>query len=117
MAPPSPPTQVWVEDLHKLSKGVKQVSEFREWLSELHLHSELAQRAAFGPPGDGSDGSDADEPPVPVTFKLQYHCNFGQNMCLTGVAKTMVSWDVQEAVPLQWGDGDVWSAQVQLTSR
>jgi hypothetical protein len=105
-----PPTaQVWVEDLHRFTKSAKRSHEFREWLSELHLHSELAHRAV------GREIA-VREAAVPVTFKLQYRCNFGQNMCITGVAKTLGSWNVEQAVPLEWGDGDVWSASVHLNS-
>ncbi len=100
---------MWVEELHRFTSTAKQCYELREWLSELHLHSELAHRAV----GREITVRDA---AVPVTFKLQYRCNFGQNMCITGVATTLGSWDVEQAVPLEWTDGDVWSASVKLNS-
>lgn len=79
-----------------------------EWLLHLHRTSQLA-RSATGSLSE-LDASTL----VPVTFKLQYRCKFGQNLYIVGICSELGCWDVAKAVPLQWNDGDVWSTNVTL---
>ena len=52
--------------------------------------------------------------PLAVTFSLEYNCAFGQNIYLSGSSSSLGGWDVEKAVPLEWTDGDRWSATVEL---
>ena len=52
---------------------------------------------------------------VSVSFQLPYRCKFGQQLCLVGDSKELGAWDVAEAVPMTWTDGDVWVVDMQLT--
>jgi hypothetical protein len=45
---------------------------------------------------------------VKVTTKL------GQDVVLVGSHATMGSWSIDDALPLQWTDGHVWRASVEL---
>lgn len=39
---------------------------------------------------------------VSVTFKLPYHCKYGQKLCLIGSNEVLGGWRVESAVPMNW---------------
>jgi hypothetical protein len=49
-----------------------------------------------------------------VRFQLPYHCKYGQRLCLIGSSGNLGAWDVANAVPMEWNEGDVWSVELQL---
>lgn len=51
---------------------------------------------------------------VKVSFKVPHHVEFGENICVVGAHDTLGSWDVGSSVPLNWSEGDVWTAQLEL---
>jgi len=53
---------------------------------------------------------------TPVTFELPLSVAFGDEVCVVGDAQVLGSWSLSKAKKMQWHDGDVWSAQVELPS-
>lgn len=49
-----------------------------------------------------------------VTFKIQHHVDYGQQLCLTGCADAIGQWDPKQALLLEWSDGDVWHAEAEI---
>lgn len=49
-----------------------------------------------------------------VVLSLHKPLRYGENVCISGSSPTLGSWDVKSAVKLQWNDGDVWSAALEL---
>mmetsp|Transcript_27635 Transcript_27635/g.58501 ORF Transcript_27635/g.58501 Transcript_27635/m.58501 type:complete len:229 (+) Transcript_27635:213-899(+) len=56
------------------------------------------------------------EKTTPVTFELPLSVAFGDEVCVVGDAQGLGSWSLSKAKKLEWHDGDVWSAQVDLPS-
>lgn len=53
---------------------------------------------------------------VTVRFQLPYHCKYGQRLCLVGGDEKLGRWQVEQAVPMNWTEGDVWVVDLQLPS-
>jgi hypothetical protein len=90
----------------------------QEWLSRLHQFSSQAVAAAASEATSASvpdSGQPQSPQQVPVIFKVPYQCSYGQNLCITGSDVNLGCWNVEDAVPMQWSDGDVWIAKTQLT--
>lgn len=51
---------------------------------------------------------------LPVSFKIPYRCNFGQNLAMIGAGETLGDWDASKCVKMQWSDGDLWTAELAL---
>ncbi|XP_020577140.1 uncharacterized protein LOC110022508 isoform X2 [Phalaenopsis equestris] len=49
-----------------------------------------------------------------VKFILQRQCQFGEQYLLVGDDPLFGSWDPTNAVPLDWSDGHVWTAELDL---
>ncbi len=49
-----------------------------------------------------------------VTFKVQYKTAYGQRLRLVGSDPALGSWSIDRALPMQWGVGDLWVANVAL---
>lgn len=49
-----------------------------------------------------------------VKFVLQKACLFGQQFLLVGDDPMFGLWDPSKAVPLEWSDGHVWTAQLDI---
>ncbi|KAG6435759.1 hypothetical protein SASPL_100634 [Salvia splendens] len=69
----------------------------------------------------GSDSSEAiltvssDQPKtVRVRFKLHKQCAFGQQFLVVGDDPNLGLWDPSEGVPLNWSEGHVWTAEVDV---
>lgn len=50
----------------------------------------------------------------PVTFKVQQNVKFGEEILIVGDEQVLGSWSLSKAQKLEWHEGDVWSAQVDL---
>ncbi|KAF8058890.1 zinc finger CCCH domain-containing protein 56 [Scenedesmus sp. PABB004] len=53
---------------------------------------------------------------VKLSFKLPYHCTFGQEVCLVGSGEALGNWSVENAKPMHWTDGDVWEVEFEVTT-
>ncbi|KAK4392304.1 hypothetical protein Sango_2008200 [Sesamum angolense] len=53
---------------------------------------------------------------VNIRFKLQKQCAFGQQFLLVGDDPVLGLWDTSDAVPLNWSDGHVWIADIEIPS-
>ncbi|XP_047975638.1 uncharacterized protein LOC125218082 [Salvia hispanica] len=70
----------------------------------------------------GSDSSEeaiqtvsSDHPKtVRVRFKLHKQCAFGQQFLVVGDDPNLGLWDPSEGVPLNWSEGHVWAAEVDV---
>ena len=49
-----------------------------------------------------------------VTFKIQHHVDYGQELCITGSDTAIGQWDPKHALVLHWSAGDVWHAQADV---
>lgn len=52
-----------------------------------------------------------------VTFEVQRHVDFGDRLCIVGDAEALGSWDPGNGVAMEWREGDVWTAEVELPLR
>ncbi|KAL0344469.1 UNVERIFIED_CONTAM: hypothetical protein Sradi_4278200 [Sesamum radiatum] len=53
---------------------------------------------------------------VHIRFKLQKQCAFGQQFLVVGDDPVLGLWDTSDAVPLNWSDGHVWIADIEVPS-
>ncbi|KAK4432292.1 hypothetical protein Salat_0991300 [Sesamum alatum] len=53
---------------------------------------------------------------VHIRFKLQKQCAFGQQFLVVGDDPVLGLWDTSDAVPLNWSDGHVWIADIEIPS-
>ncbi len=51
-----------------------------------------------------------------MKFSLPYHCHFGQQLLLVGSHHALGLWDVLKGVSMQWSEGDVWHADLEVDS-
>ncbi|XP_022983429.1 uncharacterized protein LOC111482035 [Cucurbita maxima] len=51
---------------------------------------------------------------VRVKFQLQKECTFGEHFFVVGDDPSFGSWDVTSAIPLNWADGHLWAAEVEI---
>ena len=51
---------------------------------------------------------------IAVSLQLPYRCSFGQTMCVIGARDDLGAWNVKQAVPMEWTEGDVWVVELQL---
>ena len=49
---------------------------------------------------------------VNVKFQLQKECMFGEQFLIVGDDSTLGLWDPSSAIPLNWSDGHVWTAEL-----
>lgn len=49
-----------------------------------------------------------------VDFEMHYGAEFGQKLCVLGSHERLGEWDPNRAVELEWTEGDVWKACVDL---
>ncbi|PIN17185.1 Phosphoglucan, water dikinase [Handroanthus impetiginosus] len=52
---------------------------------------------------------------VRVRFKLQKECAFGQQFVIVGDDPVVGLWDPSDGVPLNWSEGHVWTAQMDIS--
>ncbi|KAK3015512.1 hypothetical protein RJ639_005394 [Escallonia herrerae] len=51
---------------------------------------------------------------VHVKFQLERECSFGQHFHIVGDDPMFGSWDPTDAIPLNWSDGHVWTAELDV---
>ncbi|KAH6798372.1 hypothetical protein C2S51_034856 [Perilla frutescens var. frutescens] len=51
---------------------------------------------------------------VRVRFKLHKECAFGQQFLVVGDDPNLGLWDPSDGVPLNWSEGHVWTAEVEM---
>lgn len=51
---------------------------------------------------------------VRVKLQLQKQCQFGEQFLVVGSDPVLGSWNPLEAIPMQWADGHVWTAELEL---
>ncbi|CAH1418624.1 unnamed protein product [Lactuca virosa] len=53
-------------------------------------------------------------PTVCVRFQLQKECSFGQNFLIVGEDPMFGLWDPNNAIPLTWSDGHLWTVDLEI---
>ncbi|KAI5080462.1 hypothetical protein GOP47_0003645 [Adiantum capillus-veneris] len=53
-------------------------------------------------------------PTIEVKFVLEKKCHFGERFNVVGNDPIFGSWDVKAAIPMEWADGDIWTAEVNV---
>ena len=53
---------------------------------------------------------------VTVAFNIHKRIPFGHEIAVVGGAKEFGAWNVDDAMPLRWSEGDVWKGETELTS-
>lgn len=51
---------------------------------------------------------------VRVKFQLQKECAFGEHFLLVGDSPMLGLWDPESAVPMNWSEGHIWSAEMLM---
>lgn len=51
---------------------------------------------------------------VQLDVGVRVATKLGQDVVLVGSHPTMGSWSIDDALPLQWTDGHVWRASIEL---
>jgi len=51
---------------------------------------------------------------VQVRFSIPYRCQFGQHVRIVGSAQSLGAWNLENAMPMVWSEGDIWTAEVQF---
>lgn len=51
---------------------------------------------------------------VHVKFQLQKECLFGEQFLLVGDDAIFGAWDPENAIPLEWSDGHIWMAELDI---
>ncbi|CAN1276753.1 Phosphoglucan, water dikinase, chloroplastic [Linum perenne] len=51
---------------------------------------------------------------VRVRFLLQKECSFGEQFVLVGDDSVLGLWDPESGIPLEWSDGHVWAAELDI---
>lgn len=61
-----------------------------------------------------SGASDSEGTMVKVRFELQRECQFGQQYKVVGDDSQFGDWNPSAAIPLNWTEGHVWTAEVSV---
>ncbi|KAG5553194.1 hypothetical protein RHGRI_011154 [Rhododendron griersonianum] len=51
---------------------------------------------------------------VHVKFQLQKECAFGEKFHIVGDDPSLGSWDPSSAIPLDWSEGHIWTAELEI---
>ncbi|KAK9834220.1 hypothetical protein WJX84_008626 [Apatococcus fuscideae] len=54
--------------------------------------------------------------PVNISFSTHYQAAFGEKLKLVGSHEATGSWDLDDAPDMQWTDGNVWKANLEVPS-
>ncbi|KAK9159047.1 hypothetical protein Scep_005621 [Stephania cephalantha] len=49
-----------------------------------------------------------------VRFKLYKECQFGEQFFMVGDDASLGVWDPENAIPLEWSDGHIWTAELDI---
>jgi hypothetical protein len=49
---------------------------------------------------------------IRLNFRIPYRVNFGQSLGIVGTGETLGNWS--KPVALKWGEGDVWSVELNV---
>lgn len=51
---------------------------------------------------------------TPVRFNIRLKVEFGQQLVVVGSCNSLGSWNVDNAIRLNWQEGHVWEASIEL---
>ncbi|KAL4535302.1 hypothetical protein Ndes2526B_g06200 [Nannochloris sp. 'desiccata'] len=51
---------------------------------------------------------------VTIRFSIPFHTYFGQHLRVVGGCESLGNWNLDNALPMVWAEGDIWSAEAQL---
>ena len=63
--------------------------------------------------GGGEGGGDPFKEQI-VRFQVPFACGHGDAVLVSGSAAGLGAWDPDQALPLEWSEGDLWAGEVRL---
>jgi hypothetical protein len=52
--------------------------------------------------------------PVVVCFRVHRAVSFGQHVALVGKSALLGKWNIEDAVPMEWEEGDLWAVELDM---
>jgi hypothetical protein len=52
--------------------------------------------------------------PVVVKFKVHRAVHYGQHVALVGNSPLLGRWNLDDAVPMEWAEGDNWMVELDM---
>ncbi|KAM0009885.1 putative glucan 1,4-alpha-glucosidase [Helianthus debilis subsp. tardiflorus] len=83
-------------------------------LSSSHAQAEVDHHKLLIQDSPNGYTVEAETQTVGVQFQLRRECSFGQNFLLTGDHPILGLWDPNNAVPLTWSDGHIWTVHLDI---
>lgn len=59
-------------------------------------------------------GGSGEVPQTQVKVNCMASVEFGEKMKIVGDCEALGNWDIENAIDLEWGAGDIWTATVAL---
>lgn len=51
---------------------------------------------------------------ITIRFSIPFSTNFGQHLRVVGGCESLGNWNLENALPMVWNEGNIWSAEAQL---
>ncbi|KAF5821110.1 putative glucan 1,4-alpha-glucosidase [Helianthus annuus] len=83
-------------------------------LSSSHAQAEVDHHKLLIQDSPNGYTVEAETQTVGVQFQLRRECSFGQNFLITGDHPILGLWDPNNAVPLTWSDGHIWTVHLDI---
>ncbi|MFS7904535.1 putative glucan 1,4-alpha-glucosidase [Helianthus anomalus] len=83
-------------------------------LSSSHAQAEVDHHKLLIQDSPNGYTVEAETQTVGVHFQLRRECSFGQNFLITGDHPILGLWDPNNAVPLTWSDGHIWTVHLDI---
>ena len=49
-----------------------------------------------------------------VKFRVHRGVTFGQHVALVGKSQLLGQWNLDDAVPMEWSEGDIWTVELDM---
>lgn len=49
-----------------------------------------------------------------VSFRVHRAVSFGQHVALVGKSALLGKWNIEDAVPMEWEEGDLWAVELDM---
>ena len=54
---------------------------------------------------------------ITISFQVNYHCNFGDSIYISGSIDKLGNWDPKKGFRLQWTPGDIWVGELRVPQK
>lgn len=118
-----------IHKLHESSAALRQLLKKRAERQRQYVDGGIAELEGVNGGGEGDAvvvaGKRPLAPSVPaeivqakkmakVRFWMKIHVDYGQRVCLVGSVPELGSWVLADSVAMEWSEGDMWNAVVEL---